>query len=245
VTSKNARKRIVVADDSKFWREKIATVIARNGHEVVAVENGVSAIRLCMDSKRPVDLLVIDLIMPGVDGFEVARYLRAEHASEKIPIMAVTGVFKRDDFPEGPESQGFEEIVEKSSPPEDFMRYFNACLHQGERTRRPAPRVVTELPAEFRCDDGQSGRCIIANLSATGAYLSCNTPLQPGTEISVAFGLPEGPSIRTAALVVWTRDTSTAKKGEPPRGMGVLFRRMQLGLQAALERFVKDQLAQD
>ncbi len=243
--STTKKKRIVIADDSKFWREKIATVIARGGHEVIAVENGVSAIRLCMDSRQPVDMLVVDLIMPGVDGFEVARYLRAEQTSEKIPIMAITGLFKRDDFPEGPESQGFEEIVEKSFPPDEFMKFFNTCLHKGERSRRPAPRIIVELPAEFRCNDGKSGRCVIANLSATGAFLSSNTPLQVGTEISVAFGLPEGPSIRTSALVVWVRETNDGKKGEPPRGMGVIFRRMQLGLQTALERFVKDKLVQN
>jgi CheY-like chemotaxis protein len=245
VTAKNGKKRIVVADDSKFWREKIATVIAREGHEVIAVENGVSAIRLCMNAAQPVDMLVVDLIMPGVDGFEVARYLRAEHASERIPIMAVTGLFKSDDFPEGPQSQGFEEIVEKSCTPDQFLSIFNKALTRETASRRPAPRVVTELPAEYRCADGRTGRCVVANLSATGAYLSTNAPLRPGTELTVAFGLPEGPAIRTPALVIWVRETSAARSGEPPRGMGVLFRRMQLGLQTALERYVKDRLSEN
>jgi CheY-like chemotaxis protein len=241
VVSTNGKKRIVVADDSKFWREKIATVIAQSGHEVIAVENGVSAIRLCMNTRQPVDLLVVDLIMPGVDGFEVARYLRAEHASEKIPIVGVTGLFKPDDFPEGPQSQGFEDIVEKSSSPEHFLSVFKKCLRQGQGVRRPAPRVVTHLPAEFRCADGKTGRCVVANLSSTGAFLSTNTPLKNGTEISVVFGLPDGPSIRSSALVIWVRESDASKKTEP-RGMGVLFRRMQLGLQTALERYVKNEL---
>ena len=233
----------MVADDSKFWREKIATVIARSGHEVIAVENGISAIRLCMDTARPVDMVVVDLIMPGVDGFEVARYLRSERATEKVPIIGITGLFKPDDFPEGPQSQGFEAIIEKSSSPDQFLFVFNKFLSQGRKLNRPAPRVPTHLSAEYRCGNGDSGRCVVANLSATGAFVSTLKPLEPGTEITIAFAIPDGPSISTTALVIWVNESNgDGKKSSYSRGMGVLFRKMQLGLQSALEHYIENGL---
>lgn len=241
--SRNGKRRIVVADDSKFWRDKIATVIARSGHEVIAVENGISAIRLCMDAERPIDMVVVDLIMPGVDGFEVARYLRSERRTEKVPIIGITGLFKPDDFPDGPQSQGFEAIIEKSSSPDQFLFVFNKFLTRGRRLNRPAPRVPTHLPAEYRCGNGDSGRCVVANLSATGAFMSTLKPLEPGAEITIAFAIPDGPSIRTTALVIWVNESSgNGKKSSYSRGMGVIFRRMQLGLQLALERYIEKEL---
>jgi CheY-like chemotaxis protein len=231
-----------VADDSKFWREKIATVLSRDGHEVIPVENGIAAIRHCMDPTQPVDLVVVDLIMPGVDGFEVARYLRAERQTEKMPIIGVTGLFKPEDFPEGPQGQGFDAILEKSASPDQFLFVFNKHLHTPRAMRRPAPRVPTHLPAEYRILDGRKGRCVVANLSSTGAFLSTLTPIEAGIEMTLAFGLPDGPSIRVLALVIWVNENRLDSAKSYSRGMGVLFKKIQPGPQAAVERFVKEEL---
>ncbi len=65
----------------------------------------------------------------------------------------------------------------------------------------------------------------------------------PGTDISVTFALPKGPAIRTSALVIWVNESSgEQKKSSYSRGMGVLFRRMQLGLQSAMDRHIKSEL---
>ncbi len=232
-----------MADDSKFWRDKIAAVLSRDGHEVIPVETGIAAIRHCMDPVRPVDLVVVDLIMPSVDGFEVARYLRAERLTEKVPIIGVTGLFKPEDFPEGPQGQGFDAILEKSASPDQFLFVFNKHLHTPRTMRRPAPRVPTHIPAQYRINDGRKGRCVIANLSATGAFLSTLTPVGVETEITLAFALPDGPSIRVVAFVIWVNDNKVDVSKSYSRGMGVLFKKIQPGPQASVERFVKDQLA--
>ena len=89
--------RILVADDTRYWRQKITDVLERSGHEVIAVENGRSAIRFCMNSERHVDLVVVDLVMPGMDGFEVARVLRSLPNASRQRIIGVTDVIRPED----------------------------------------------------------------------------------------------------------------------------------------------------
>jgi CheY-like chemotaxis protein len=243
VKATRTKRRIVVADDSKFWRDKIATVLSRDGHEVIPVESGIAAIRHCMDPMHPVDMVVVDLIMPSLDGFEVARYLRAERLTEKVPIIGVTGLFKPEDFPEGPQAQGFDAILEKSASPDQFLFVFNKHLHTPRVMRRPAPRVPTHIAAQYRISDGRKGSCVVANLSTTGAFLSTLKAVEPETEMTLSFALPEGPSIRVVALVVWVNENKVDASRSYSRGMGVLFKKIHPGTQASIERFVKDQLS--
>ncbi|OGP81805.1 MAG: hypothetical protein A2Y95_00525 [Deltaproteobacteria bacterium RBG_13_65_10] len=237
-----SRRRIVVADDVQFWREKIAMVLLPTGHEVLAVDDGVPAIRLCMDPMRPVDLVIVDLVMPGVDGFQVARYLRSQRLTENLPIVAVTSLFKPDDFPNGPRAQGFDAILDKASSSDQFLFVFNKYLNKPRRTQRPAPRVPSNIPATFRCGDGRDGPCVISNVSSSGAFLSTSKPLPEGTEFSVVFAIPGGPSVRIIALVIWVNDRDVAAKTKYSRGMGVLFRGLSAGLYKALDQYVKNEL---
>jgi CheY-like chemotaxis protein len=238
-----SRRRIVVADDTKFWREKISMVLAPTGHEILAVDDGVPAIRLCMDPMRPVDLLIVDLVMPGVDGFQVARYLRSQRLTGNLPIVAVTSLFKVEDFPDGPRTQGFDAILDKASSPDQFLFVFNKYLNQHRKTRRPAPRVPSSIPATFRCEDGRVGQCVISNISSSGAFLSLSAPLSEGSEISLAFTIPSGPSLRVLALVIWVNDREVAAKTNYSRGMGVLFRGLSAAWHKALSQHVKAELA--
>ena len=87
------KRRIVVVDDSMFWRDKISAILEPGGHEVIAVEDGESAIKLCMDRERPVDLVVLDMMMPRVEEHSVARYLSDEALTKKISIIGFTGAY--------------------------------------------------------------------------------------------------------------------------------------------------------
>ena len=239
--SSTTKRRIVVADDSKFWRDKIVAMLSQSGHEVIAVEEGESVIRLSMDPTRPVDLIVLDLVMPSVNGVAVARYLRNEELTEKVPILGFTGVYSRKDFQKGPQAQGFNVILEKSASVDEFLFVFNKYLKTPPppKEHRPALRVPAHLRGEYRCEDGRSARCVVVNVSTTGAYLSTSQPLEAGTDFSFTFTLPEGPSIQTPASVVWLNEAMHGSPTNYSRGMGVVFIGMDPDLEAALERYIK------
>jgi len=78
--------RVLVADDDRAIRESLARALELEGYEVVVVADGASA--LSAVKEQPADVLVLDVMMPGVDGLTVCRVLRAER--DRTPILMLT-----------------------------------------------------------------------------------------------------------------------------------------------------------
>lgn len=76
---------IVVAEDDVAIRELLTHHLQRDGFAVVAVNEGHAALRM---ARRAADLVILDIGLPGMDGYEVARTLRREERS--IPIIMLT-----------------------------------------------------------------------------------------------------------------------------------------------------------
>ena len=77
---------LLVVDDEPFLREAVAASLRFLGFEVTTAENGAGALRLARD--RPFDLVVLDVMLPDTDGFEVVRRLRAD--GSRIPVIFLT-----------------------------------------------------------------------------------------------------------------------------------------------------------
>jgi len=80
--------RILVADDRAASRELIRSMVEGAGHEADEAENGAEALSAVV--KNPPDLILLDLHMPLMDGFEVVRQIRARPELSKIPVIALT-----------------------------------------------------------------------------------------------------------------------------------------------------------
>lgn len=83
-------KLILVVDDDALNRKVVQTQLKVDGYEVLAVNSGQAALD-AIALRRP-DLVLLDLMMPGMDGFEVVRRLRAQPDAERLPIVAVTAI---------------------------------------------------------------------------------------------------------------------------------------------------------
>ena len=81
--------RVLFVDDDPILREFAAVHLATETCEVVTASDGVGGL-LAIDEKTP-DLILLDLEMPRMDGFEVLRRLRANEATARLPIIVVTG----------------------------------------------------------------------------------------------------------------------------------------------------------
>src|SRR5580704_3913202 len=82
-------KKIFLVEDSDNTRLTHRVMIAkRTGYTVVTVANGQEALKLAI-SEKP-DLVLMDVMMPGMDGLEVCRRLRRQEATAKIPIVLLT-----------------------------------------------------------------------------------------------------------------------------------------------------------
>jgi signal transduction histidine kinase/ActR/RegA family two-component response regulator len=83
------RHRIVVADDNRDSTETLQILLTMMGHQVHIAENGLDAVTL-VEAKRP-DLVLLDIGMPTMSGYEVARHIRREPWGQSMVLVAVTG----------------------------------------------------------------------------------------------------------------------------------------------------------
>ncbi len=82
--------RVVVIEDSRTQARQIAGVLTREGIEVTLCVDGESGLTSCFAS--PPDLVVSDIVMPGIDGFEVCRRLKAAEVTRAVPVILLTSL---------------------------------------------------------------------------------------------------------------------------------------------------------
>jgi DNA-binding response OmpR family regulator len=82
------RKRILCIEDHPEMIELIHLILGRKGFEVVGAAGGQEGLRAL--EKNPPDLVLLDLMMPGMDGWQVYRQMRASDRLKEIPVIAVT-----------------------------------------------------------------------------------------------------------------------------------------------------------
>jgi DNA-binding response OmpR family regulator len=82
---------LVVEDDAELARQ-IASALTEAGHDPIVVHDGEKA--LDQTKATPFDLIVLDIILPGIDGFEVLRHLRAEHLASRVLMLTARGEVK-------------------------------------------------------------------------------------------------------------------------------------------------------
>ena len=79
---------ILVVDDQSTQRTKIERAVCTLGHQVEAVDSAVSAMAYLQD--KPVDLILLDIVMPNIDGIEMLRWLASEPSLQHIPVVVIS-----------------------------------------------------------------------------------------------------------------------------------------------------------
>src|SRR5271155_906991 len=82
--------RILLVDDEAAPRAGLEILLRREGYEVLAAADGASALEHCAEF-RP-DLVLLDIVMPGLDGFEVCRRIKAAPETRLTPVVLITGL---------------------------------------------------------------------------------------------------------------------------------------------------------
>ena len=88
-------EKILIVDDESGARAALEFLLRREGFEVRDAADGASAIQECA-SFRP-DLILLDILMPGMDGFEVCRHIKATPETRLTPVVLITGLSDTED----------------------------------------------------------------------------------------------------------------------------------------------------
>ncbi len=87
--------RVLIVDDQLMNRELLRGILEPLGHEIEVAGDGDTAIKLTTDWKP--DVVLLDVMMPGTDGYEVCRQLKQDPLTEHLPVIMVTALAGRDD----------------------------------------------------------------------------------------------------------------------------------------------------
>lgn len=123
--------RLLVVDDDLTVREVVVSYLRAAGHEVVDVGDGESAVSVM--ATEPADLVVLDLMLPGIDGLEVCRRLRAKGT---VPVIMLTALGAEADRVVGLEL-GADDYVTKPFSPRELVLRVDSVLRRAGEVQRP------------------------------------------------------------------------------------------------------------
>jgi DNA-binding response OmpR family regulator len=191
-----ARKLILVVDDDEPIRNLEANVFEDAGYEVMLAADGNEALDK-IAARRP-DLVTLDLVMPGLDGWGVIEHLRSTR--DAPPVVVVSG--RTDDVPSAAALDRC--VAAYVRKPFHVMELLSACRHVldvtpppaaepgAERRREPRRRFIVEATV-MSAGGVPLAMGTVTELSAGGVQLDLVAPLRPGSEVQVVFRLPNHP----------------------------------------------------
>jgi DNA-binding response OmpR family regulator len=130
--------RVLLIEDERTLREGLRDLLAAAGHEVVAAEDGPTGLETGL--AEPYDLVVLDLMLPGMDGIEVCRRLR--QSRPELSILMLTARGSEDDKVTGFDA-GADDYVTKPFAVRELLARVEAFARRAER--RPSPDEVVEV----------------------------------------------------------------------------------------------------
>ena len=119
-------RKILVTDDSPTILEILKSVLVEEGYEVIAAADGQQALDLAR-AENP-DLIILDLMLPKIDGYKVCRMLKFDEKFKNIPIIMLTARAKDDDEKLGKEV-GADAYLRKPFQPEEVIDQIKKLLN--------------------------------------------------------------------------------------------------------------------
>jgi twitching motility two-component system response regulator PilG len=121
-------KKILVVDDSATVRKLISGKLEKSGHEVVCAEDGEQAVAM-IKSMVP-DLVLLDIEMPKMDGYQVCKMIRSNEATREVPVVMISGKDGFFDKVRG-KMAGTTDYITKPFGPEALMKTLDMYLANG------------------------------------------------------------------------------------------------------------------
>ena len=189
-------KKILVVDDDLDTLRLVGLLLQRKGYKIIAANHGSQAIEKAI-GEQP-DLVLLDVMMPDMDGIEVVRRLRSNSEVGDIPIIMFTAKTQIDDKVTGFEA-GADDYLTKPTHPAELIARVKAVLARYAQKASPAPSAASEEPRKvigvMAAKGGLGVTTVAINLGITirnsNGQVVVVSDLRPGDGgLSLALGYP-------------------------------------------------------
>jgi two-component system phosphate regulon response regulator PhoB len=135
-----SKEKILVVDDEEDILELVRYNLAREGYAVTCAASGEAALKSAVSDQ--VDLIILDLMLPGIDGLEVARRLKQNSGTKDTPIVMLTAKGEEADIVTGLEL-GADDYVTKPFSPRILIARMKAVIRRRSGIAEPESEVLT------------------------------------------------------------------------------------------------------
>ncbi|MBV9482527.1 MAG: response regulator [Acidobacteria bacterium] len=223
---------ILLVEDESNLRRLACQFLETQGYNILEAEDGAAAVQICAAQKGEIDLLLTDVIMPGMNGRELAK--RIISLRPAIKVLYMSGYTENTISQNGTLDPGvnllqkpfnlqllkekIREVLDSESlPPEVVVRSSSA---EGITTRIPsfrAQRFKLQLPIRYRpVGDADWRRGTTENISRSGVLFRAEEALQPAAQLEISLVLPPEIAGLSAAEVVCRGEVVRTVEGSPP-----------------------------
>jgi CheY-like chemotaxis protein/anti-sigma regulatory factor (Ser/Thr protein kinase) len=163
---------VLVVDDHPDGRKILQSLLNHHGYRVIVAANGLEALSLA--ATHSPDIILLDIMMPDIDGYEVCRRLRADPALAEVPVVMVTALHDREARLQGIEA-GADDFLVKPFDPVELTTRVRSIARLNRYRRLMAERAklnwVVDQAEDAYLEIGRDGRICYANGQA-GRYLN-------------------------------------------------------------------------
>lgn len=235
VSSNESKKKILLVDDVNLFIELEKTFLQRkNAFNILIAKNGEEALKI-VELEQP-DLVYMDLHMPGMNGDECCRLIKASEGGKNTPVVMVTSAGSEEDKSRCI-AAGCNEIITKPINRTLFLSFAKRYLDVHERKE---PRYASHIKIKFGQDRDNLLTDYTVNINTGGLYVSSSRLLPVGTSLFVEIGLPgNDKTVCCQARVAWINEEGATIKRDLPAGMGLGFVGISLEEMNVIREYIK------
>ena len=229
------KKTVLFADDVQLFIELEKSFFRRSEFNVITACSGVEALN-AVYSATP-DLVFLDLFMPGMNGDECCRIIKADPRTKKIPVVIVTLSGNEEDL-ERCRQAGCDDIILKPINRELFIETAKKHLKIQERSDL---RYFARLQIHFGKDACQMMSDYTIDMSSGGVYLETMNLMEENTPLLAEFILPDRKdNITCKARVAWVNHPKMIKNQNLPVGMSIQFQNLSKDNMDLIRRYIRE-----
>jgi len=237
---KRDTKIILLADDSELFRTKTKDILKSAGYRVKLAGNGTEVIKELEDISTKAHLLVLDLQMPEIDGFNVLEWILSHNRTGNPPVLVVTSAYEVSSILEKLKQLGAAGFISKGATPEQFVFRVNNIVYGSEDVKRKNSRAPINIPVDFEVK-GVTYTGYILNISETGLFIYSQKTLFTGDLINLRFSLPNSKGLIEAnGKVIWVN--KLAEEKSLFNGVGIHFNNITNENKGIITSYVEKEL---
>jgi DNA-binding response OmpR family regulator len=121
-------KKILIVEDDKFLRELISQKLVKENFDIAEAVDGEQAVKKVKDVNP--DLILLDLILPGIDGFEVLTKIKEDPVLAEVPVIILSNLGQKDDIEKGLNLGATDYLIKAHFTPSEIIEKVKKNLKQ-------------------------------------------------------------------------------------------------------------------